>query len=140
MATRSPHALRLDSGAEELVSQAMKAPTRSGSQSGEQPVNIDLLASDLATLLEALRVPPKAARLTPCLAVGFGSGRVGVASNEGPNALRVQKSSVQNEPIVGEELAELTTRRWFVPESYQTQPEVLAPVKEGRKDLGLGLV
>ncbi|OQE24007.1 hypothetical protein PENFLA_c010G05586 [Penicillium flavigenum] len=126
------------------------------SQSGEQPVNIDLLASDLATLLEALRVPPKAARL---IGVSLGGvtvlntallhpERVGAfiacdTNSSAPESNRkawgdrvaiCEKEGSTDpdtkEPIVGEELAELTTRRWFVPESYQTQPEVLAPVKE----------
>lgn len=125
-------------------------------QSGEQPVNIDLLASDLATLLDALRAPPKAARL-----IGVSLGGVTVlnasllyperiaafiacdTNSSAPEsnrkawgdriAMAKQEGSTDpetNEPIVGEQLAEATTRRWFVPESYETQPEVLAPVKE----------
>lgn len=126
------------------------------SASGEQPVTVDLLASDIADLLEALRVPPKAARL-----IGVSLGGVTVLntsllypervaafiacdtnssapeSNRKAWADRVAMSEQEgstnpetNEPIVGEQLAEVTTRRWFVPESYETQPEVLAPVKE----------
>jgi pimeloyl-ACP methyl ester carboxylesterase len=126
------------------------------SASGEQPVNIDLLASDLATLLDALRVPPKAARL-----IGVSLGGVTVlntsllypsrvaafiacdTNSSAPESNRKawgdrvamceQEGSTDpatKEPIVGENLAEVTTRRWFVPESYETQPEVLAPVKE----------
>ncbi|CEJ57954.1 hypothetical protein PMG11_06629 [Penicillium brasilianum] len=126
------------------------------SAAGEQPVTVDLLASDVADLLEALRVSPKAARL---IGVSLGgvtvlntsllyperiaafiscdtnssapesnrkawSDRVAMAEQEGST------DSETNEPIVGEQLAEITTRRWFVPESYETQPEVLAPVKE----------
>ncbi|KAK5791852.1 hypothetical protein VI817_007161 [Penicillium citrinum] len=126
------------------------------SASGEQPVNIDLLASDLNTLLEHLRVPPKAARL---IGVSLGGvtvlntsllfpERVGAfiacdTNSSAPESNRKawgdrvamcdQEGSVDpetKEPIVGENLAEVTTRRWFVPESYETQPEVLAPVKE----------
>jgi pimeloyl-ACP methyl ester carboxylesterase len=126
------------------------------SDSGEQPVNVDVLASDLATLLEALRVPPKAARL---IGVSLGGvtvlntsllfpERVGAfiacdTNSSAPESNRKawgdrvamceQEGSVDpetKEPIVGEQLAEVTTRRWFVPESYETQPEVLAPVKE----------
>ncbi|KAJ5811265.1 hypothetical protein N7474_007566 [Penicillium riverlandense] len=126
------------------------------SPSGEQPVNIDLLASDLATLLDALRVPPKAARL-----IGVSLGGVTVlntsllypsrvaafiacdTNSSAPESNRKawgdrvamceQEGATDpatKEPIVGENLAEVTTRRWFVPESYKTQPEVLAPVKE----------
>jgi pimeloyl-ACP methyl ester carboxylesterase len=126
------------------------------SASGEQPVTVDVLASDLATLLEALRVPPKAARL---IGVSLGGvtvlntsllfpERVGAfiacdTNSSAPESNRKawndrvaiceQEGSVDpetKEPIVGEQLAEVTTRRWFVPESYETQPEVLAPVKE----------
>ncbi|KAJ5096485.1 hypothetical protein NUU61_005841 [Penicillium alfredii] len=127
------------------------------SQSGEQPVNIDLLASDLATLLEALRVPPKAARL---IGVSLGGvtvlntsllypDRVGAfvacdTNSSAPEsnrkawgdrvAMAEQEGSTHpdtQESIVGEQLAEITTRRWFTQKSYETQPEVLAPVKEG---------
>lgn len=126
------------------------------SASGEQPVNIDLLASDVADILDALRVPPKAARL---IGVSLGGvtvlntsllypERIGAfiacdTNSSAPESNRKawgdrvaiceKEGSVNpetNEPIVGEELAEVTTRRWFVPESYETQPEVLAPVKE----------
>ncbi|KAJ5488553.1 hypothetical protein N7539_003443 [Penicillium diatomitis] len=124
--------------------------------SGQQPVTVDLLASDVADLLEALRVPPKAARL-----IGVSLGGVTVlntsllypecvaafiacdTNSSAPEsnrkawgdrvAMSEQEGSTDpetNEPIVGEQLAEITTRRWFVPESYETQPEVLAPVKE----------
>lgn len=126
------------------------------SASGEQPVTVDLLASDVADLLGALRVPPKAARL-----IGVSLGGVTVlntsllypervaafiacdTNSSAPEsnrkawgdrvAMSEQEGSTDpetNEPIVGEQLAEITTRRWFVPESYETQPEVLAPVKE----------
>lgn len=126
------------------------------SASGEQPVTVDLLASDVADLLEALRVSPKAARL-----IGVSLGGVTVlntsllyparvaafiacdTNSSAPEsnrkawgdrvAMSEQEGSTDpetNEPIVGEQLAEITTRRWFVPESYETQPEVLAPVKE----------
>lgn len=126
------------------------------SASGEKPVTVDLLASDVADLLEALRVPPKAARL-----IGVSLGGVTVlntsllypervaafiacdTNSSAPEsnrkawgdrvAMSEQEGSTDpetNEPIVGEQLAEITTRRWFVPESYETQPEVLAPVKE----------
>lgn len=126
------------------------------SQSGEQPVTVDSLAADLVTLLDALRVPPKAARL---IGVSLGGvtvlntsllypERIGAfiacdTNSSAPESNRKawgdrvamceQEGSVNSEtkePIVGEQLAEVTTRRWFVPESYETQPEMLAPVKE----------
>lgn len=126
------------------------------SVSGEKPVNVDLLASDVNDLLDALRIPPKAARL-----IGVSLGGVTVlnasllyperiatfiscdTNSSAPESNRKawgdrvaiceKEGSVDpetKEPIVGEELAEVTTRRWFVPESYESQPEVLAPVKE----------
>lgn len=126
------------------------------SQSGEQPVTVDSLAADLVTLLDALRVPPKTARL-----IGVSLGGVTVlnasllypervaafiacdTNSSAPESNRKawgdrvamceQEGSTDSdtkEPIVGEQLAEVTTRRWFVPESYETQPEVLASVKE----------
>ncbi|KAJ5982876.1 hypothetical protein N7481_004975 [Penicillium waksmanii] len=132
------------------------------SDSGTQPVNIDVLASDLNTLLEHLRVSPKGARL---IGVSLGGvtvlntsllfpERVGAfiscdTNSSAPESNRKawgdrvaiceEEGSVnaEQEPIVGEKLAEVTTRRWFVPESYETQPEVLAHVKEAVRNNSL---
>lgn len=45
--------------------------------------------------------------------------RIAVAEQEGKTLSLGEDSSSQPEPVVGEELAELTVRRWFVPSSYQ---------------------
>lgn len=109
---------------------------------GTQPVTVDLLASDIVALLDALRVqraaavigvslggatalnlalryPERVAAFVSCdtsskspagNSKGWGD-RIAVAEKE-------SASSSSGEPIVGEELAELTVRRWFVKESY----------------------
>ncbi|GES62085.1 alpha/beta-hydrolase [Aspergillus terreus] len=124
------------------------------SQCGAQPVTIDLLASDIIALLDALRIPQATligvslggvtvlntallypTRVTRFIACDTNSSapesnrkawgdRVAMAEADGAVAPATQ------EPIVGESLAEATTRRWMVPESYETQPEVPARVKE----------
>ncbi|KAJ5238994.1 hypothetical protein N7468_003613 [Penicillium chermesinum] len=101
------------------------------SASGEQPVNIDFLGG--VTVLNASLLYPE--RIAAFIACDTNSSapesnrkawgdRVAMCEKEGA------VDPTTKEPIVGEELAEATTRRWFVPESYETQPEVLAPVKE----------
>ncbi|KAF7596903.1 hypothetical protein BBP40_011948 [Aspergillus hancockii] len=121
---------------------------------GEKPVNIDLLASDIIALLDALRIPKATLigvslggvtvlntsllypdRVTRFISCDTNSSapesnrkawndRYVMAENDGA------VSATTQEPIIGEQLAEVTTRRWFVPESYDTQPEVPARVKE----------
>ncbi|KAJ9632194.1 hypothetical protein H2203_000597 [Taxawa tesnikishii (nom. ined.)] len=109
---------------------------------GDQPITVDLLASDIIALLDALRVPQAAAAVgvslggATVLNVGLNypdrvprfmscdtsakspagnkkawSDRIAVSEKEGAK-------SQSGEPIVGDELAEMTTRRWFVKESY----------------------
>ncbi|KAE8356924.1 Alpha/Beta hydrolase protein [Aspergillus coremiiformis] len=121
---------------------------------GEKPINIDLLASDIVVLLDALRIP----RAT---LIGVSLGGVTVlntsllypdrvtrfiscdTNSSAPESNRkawndrvsmaesdAAVSATTQEPIIGEQLAEATTRRWFVPESYEMQPEVPAQVKE----------
>jgi pimeloyl-ACP methyl ester carboxylesterase len=121
---------------------------------GEAPVNIDLLASDIIALLDALRIPK-------ATLIGVSLGGVTVLNTSLLYPDRVTRfiscdtnssapesnrkawndryvmaesdgavSATTQEPIIGEQLAEVTTRRWFVPESYDTQPEVPARVKE----------
>lgn len=112
------------------------------SKFGTKPVTIDLLASDVITILDALRVK-KAAAL---IGVSLGGAttlntalkypdRVGSlitcdTSSKSPAgnskawgdriavAEKESASSSSGEPIVGENLAEMTARRWFVKESY----------------------
>ena len=109
---------------------------------GSKPVTVDLLASDVATILDALRVPKAAA----VIGVSLGGAtvlntalkypeRVGAfvscdtssrspAGNSKAWGERIaisekeSASSSSGEPVVGEQLAELTARRWFVKESY----------------------
>ncbi|KAE8357275.1 Alpha/Beta hydrolase protein [Aspergillus caelatus] len=124
------------------------------SKCGEKPVNIDLLASDIIALLDALRIPKATLigvslggvtvlntsllypdRVTRFISCDTNSSapesnlkawndRVAMAESDGA------VSAATQEPIIGEQLSEVTTRRWFVPESYETQPEVPAKVKE----------
>lgn len=121
---------------------------------GTASVNIDLLASDIIALLDALRIPTASligvslggvtvlntallhpTRITRFIACDTNSAapesnrkawndRAALAESEGA------VSSTTGEPIIGEQLAEATTRRWFVPDSYATQPDVPARVKE----------
>ncbi|RAL15839.1 putative alpha/beta hydrolase [Aspergillus homomorphus CBS 101889] len=121
---------------------------------GEQPININVLASDIIALLDALRIPQATligvsmggvtvlntalrypTRVTRFIACDTNSSspesnrkawndRVAMAEREGAVSATTQQT------IVGEELAEVTVRRWFVPESYETQPHLPAQVKE----------
>ncbi|KAF2756424.1 putative alpha/beta hydrolase [Pseudovirgaria hyperparasitica] len=109
---------------------------------GSQNITLDVLAADIITILDALRVP-KAASL---FGVSLGGAtvlnaalkypsRVGSfiscdtnskspAGNSTAWAERIDIAEKQGikaqsgEPLVGSELAEKTVRRWFVPESY----------------------
>jgi pimeloyl-ACP methyl ester carboxylesterase len=109
---------------------------------GEKPVNIDLLAQDICEMLDALRVPKAAAAIGvslggittlnfalrhPSRVAAFVSCDTNaVAPPNNPKAWdeRIElaekegASAASGERIVGEELAEKTTRRWFVEESY----------------------
>lgn len=122
---------------------------------GEKDVNIDLLASDIIALLDALRIEKAAAligvslggvtvlntsllypnRVSKFIACDTNSSAPEsnrkawgdrVAMAEGDGAV----SAESQEPIIGESLSEATTRRWFTAESYETQPSVPAHVKE----------
>lgn len=109
---------------------------------GETPITVDVLASDIITLLDALRVPRAAALIGvslggatvlntalkyPNRVAAFiscdtsskspdgnkkaWSERIAIAEEEG---LKTQSG----EAVVGDKLAEMTVRRWFVKESY----------------------
>lgn len=133
------------------------------SECGEKDVNIDLLASDIISLLDALRVDKAAAligvsmggvtvlntsllypnRVAKFIASDTNSSAPEsnrkawgdrVAMAEGDGAVSPQTS----EPIIGETLSEATTRRWFTAESYETQPAVPAKVKEVVRNNSLG--
>lgn len=116
--------------------------------SSHSPITLSTLTTDILTLLDALRArtasligvslggatalstalthPTRIPRFIACDTNAFAppsnagawNERVALAEREG-------HASAAGEPLVGEELAEVTTRRWFVPESY-ADPE-LAP-------------
>ncbi|KAK8214701.1 hypothetical protein M8818_002281 [Zalaria obscura] len=109
---------------------------------GNEPVTIDLLASDLIALLDALRVP----RVAAAVGVSLGGATVLKAAIDHPDRIarvlccdsnsrapatnkqawqdRVAMAekegmkSASGEAVVGKELAEVTTRRWFADSSY----------------------
>ncbi|KAJ4352052.1 uncharacterized protein N0V89_007398 [Didymosphaeria variabile] len=110
--------------------------------SANETVTVDKLASDIITIMDALRAktasvvgvslggatalcagltyPSRVTAFVGCDTNSFApesnpkawGERIAVAEKEG------LKSSSTSEPIVGNELAEMTTRRWFVTESY----------------------
>ncbi|ETI29428.1 hypothetical protein G647_01881 [Cladophialophora carrionii CBS 160.54] len=127
------------------------------------PVTVDLQASDVIQLLDALRVPQAAGLVgvsmggVTALATGLKypsrikafvacdtsakspagnkdtwGQRIAVAEKEG-TTLRLaslfgdESSDASPQAVVGEELAEMTVRRWFVPESYDN-PEVVPEI------------
>ncbi|APA08942.1 hypothetical protein SS1G_02778 [Sclerotinia sclerotiorum 1980 UF-70] len=115
------------------------------SNAGSLPITIDLLASDIIHILDTLRVPKAA-----CL-IGVSLGGVTVlntalkypdrvnafiscdtnayAPPSNPKAWdeRIAMAAAESakssddEQIVGSELAEITTRRWFVAENYENE-------------------
>lgn len=116
---------------------------RSSSTGSSAKITIDVLAADIIALLDALRVPKAAAiigvSLGGCTTLNTAltyPDRVGSfvacdTSSKSPAgnaqawgeriALAEKEKAVATttgEAIVGEELAEITTRRWFVPASY----------------------
>ncbi|KAF2493013.1 alpha/beta hydrolase [Lophium mytilinum] len=111
------------------------------SNSGSEPVTVDLLASDIISLLDALRVPRAAAVIgvslggATALNVGLkhpdrvatfvacdtnANSPAGNSKAWGERIAMAEKEGAQGqgEAVVGEELAEATVRRWFVKESY----------------------
>jgi pimeloyl-ACP methyl ester carboxylesterase len=124
---------------------------------GSQPITVGALASDIIALLDALRIPKAAAIIgvslggSTVLATALKhpdrvgafvscdtsakspegnkktwSDRIAVAEEEGATAQTGEK-------VVGQKLAEMTVRRWFVPQSYEI-PE-LVPKLERVKDM-----
>ncbi|KAF2807191.1 alpha/beta-hydrolase [Mytilinidion resinicola] len=120
------------------------------SNSGSQPVTVDLLASDILSLLDALRVPRAAAVIgvslggATALTVGLkypdrvatfvacdtnANSPAGNSKAWGERIAIAEKegAQAQGEAVVGDELAEATVRRWFVKESYdgaKTEAEI----------------
>lgn len=121
---------------------------------GDTPITIDVLAGDIISLLDALRIPQ-------AVLIGVSLGGVTVLNTSllYPNRVKTFIACDTNssapetnrkawndraamaegegatdtstgEPIIGEELSEVTTRRWFTADSYETQPGVPGRVKE----------
>ena len=112
------------------------------SDCGKQPVSLDVLTSDITSLLDALRVPKAAA----IMGVSLGGATALNAALKHPDRVSAliscdtnakappsnpkawgeridvaEKEGAQTqtgEKVVGEQLAESTVRRWFVKESY----------------------
>ncbi|KAJ0365443.1 hypothetical protein COL922a_014428, partial [Colletotrichum nupharicola] len=121
---------------------------------GNTPVTVDVLAGDIIALLDALRIPTatligvslggvtvlNTSLLYPDRVTTFVSCDTNSSAPETNRKAWNDRAAIAEaegtthpetgEPIIGEELAEVTTRRWFVPESYETQPDVPARVKE----------
>ncbi|KAF4622830.1 hypothetical protein G7Y89_g14198 [Cudoniella acicularis] len=112
---------------------------------GEKPITVDLLASDVIALLDALRIKKAAAAIGVSLGgataldvalkypdrvasfVSCDTGSKSPAGNSkawGERIAICEKESAtasdSGEPIVGQELAEATVRRWFVKGSYDS--------------------
>ncbi|CZT10941.1 related to 3-OXOADIPATE ENOL-LACTONASE I [Rhynchosporium agropyri] len=109
---------------------------------GTQKITVDVLAADIITLLDALRVKKAAAvigvSLGGCttlntalkypervsLFISCDTSSKSPAGNSKAWGERIAlsekegASTLSGEKIVGQELAEITTRRWFVKESY----------------------
>lgn len=123
---------------------------------GSKPITVDVLATDIIALLDTLRVPKAAAVIgvslggATALNVGLkypsrverfiacdtsSKSPAGNSKAWGDRIVIAEKESAKmssGERIVGQELAEMTVRRWFVKESYDggaTEAEV-AKVKE----------
>ncbi|KAJ5041781.1 uncharacterized protein L3040_005349 [Drepanopeziza brunnea f. sp. 'multigermtubi'] len=112
------------------------------SSTGSEKVTVDVLAADIITLLDALRVKKAAAVIGVSLGgcttlntalkypervaafISCDTSSKSPAGNSKAWGERIALAEKGNacaasgEKIVGDELAEITTRRWFVPESY----------------------
>jgi pimeloyl-ACP methyl ester carboxylesterase len=111
---------------------------------GNKPITVDVLAADIVTLLDTLRVPKAAAVIgvslggATALNVGLkypsrvasfiacdtsSKSPAGNSKAWGDRIIVAEKEDAQTssgEKIVGQELAEMTVRRWFVKESYDS--------------------
>ncbi|KFX93322.1 hypothetical protein O988_06875 [Pseudogymnoascus sp. VKM F-3808] len=104
---------------------------------GDQPVTVDLLASDIIDILDALRVPKAAAVIGvslggattlnvalkyPTRVASFISCDTNAKSPAGNSKAwgeRIAMARAENAGgVVGQNLAEITTQRWFVPENH----------------------
>lgn len=116
---------------------------------GNQPITVDLLGKDIIAILDALRVPKAAAVIGVSLGgatslnvalnfpdrvssfIACDTSASSPAGNSKAWSERIELASktgavsAQGEKLVGDDLAEITTRRWFVPENYEV-PELAA--------------
>lgn len=124
---------------------------------GNTLTNVDVLASDIISLLDALRVKKAAAvigvslggattlntalkypsRVASFISCDTSSKSPAGNSKAWGDRIAISEkeatvSSTTGRPIVGEELAELTTRRWFVKESYEN-PEIASKIEVVKK-------
>lgn len=124
---------------------------------GEKAITVDLLAADIIALLDALRVKKAAAVIGVSLGgvttlnvalkypdrverfISCDTSSKSPAGNSKAWSERIALAEKEaatassGEPVVGQELAEITTRRWFVKESYENL--ALAPKLEAVKQM-----
>ncbi|CAI6300928.1 unnamed protein product [Periconia digitata] len=131
--------------------------------SSTSDITVDTLASDVITIMDALRAKTAAvagvslggatslnvalkypSRITAFVACDTNSvapagnpkawgERIAMAEKEGASAPVPASQTGETEPIVGSELAEVTVRRWFVEKSYASS--TLAPKIEEVKEM-----
>jgi pimeloyl-ACP methyl ester carboxylesterase len=124
-------------------------------QNSTSPINIDVLTSDVITLLDALRAktaavigvslggatalnaalshPSRISAFVACDTNAFAPPSNANAWNERVAMCEKEGAATSSgDAIVGQDLAEVTVRRWFVPESYNDAAlaEKITRVKE----------
>lgn len=116
---------------------------------GDQPITVDLLASDIIDILNALRVPKAASVIGVSLGgattlnvalnypdrvssiISCDTSAKSPAGNSKAWGERIELARAENAGgVVGQNLAEITTRRWFVAENYQALGETFETVKQ----------
>ncbi|ELR08527.1 hypothetical protein GMDG_03226 [Pseudogymnoascus destructans 20631-21] len=116
---------------------------------GDQPITVDLLASDIIDILDALRVPKAAAVIGLSLGdattlnvalnhpsrvasiISCDTSAKSPAGNSKAWGERIELARAENAGgVVSKNLAEITTRRWLVAENYQQSAETFEFVKQ----------